>query len=281
MKVFDVGNGLISSHLVKSSGDLSLLGWINSNQCIIGNQEFKNVQFPYFRPVLEENFEDGLVIFGIKNFSRIDDDFLLQAKKFFEVLFCFGFTRVLCLSSVAVYGNVCNGFSREIDDLKPVTEYGRNKKKIEYFFEEMVPQSVLITRISNLFDLPYLRKNCFLDSYIDAVRDRQLFISHFDKNFERDFISFKFLIFCLASILKRYCWSNKLDVLNICSGQSISFGAIIEGSKDFGLSPQVEFRLIAGDVACSSISAEKLIENYSMQYSVEDFWTDVRKGLLR
>lgn len=281
MEVFDIGNGLISSYLVEKSSDLSLLGWINSSQCVIENQEFKNAQFPNFRPILEKKIEGGLVIFGIKEFSRIDDDFLLKAKVFFEILFSFGFSRVLCLSSVAVYGDSRGDVSREIDDLNPMTDYGRNKAKIEHFFANMVPQSVLITRISNLFDLPHLRKNCFLDAYIDAVRNNQLFISNFDKNFERDFISFEFLIFCLSSILKRYCWSKKLDVLNVCSGKSISFGGIIERSKDLGLSPQVEYRPMAGCVAVSSISADKLIDQYLLEYSVEDFWTDVRKGLLR
>lgn len=281
MIVFDVGNGLISSHLVRNSSDFSSLGWINSSRCVIERRDFRNAQFPYFRPVLDRKIDDGLIIFGIKNISRIDEEFLAKAADFFEILFQYGFTRVLCLSSVAVYGDIRDRFASEKDELNPLTEYGQNKEKIERFFVGLVPQSVLIMRISNLFGVPQLRPNCFLDAYIYAVKEKNLFISQFDEDFRRDFISFEFLIFSLSTILKKYRWDKKIDIFNICSGESISFGMIIEESRNLGFSPQIEYGSDHGNVASSCISAKKMIEQFSLQYSADRFWMDFSKGLLR
>ncbi|MDC3058564.1 NAD-dependent epimerase/dehydratase family protein [Litorivicinus sp.] len=279
MLVFDVGHGLISSCLIKSSSHLSSLGWLNSRECIIEDREFKNVKFPTFQPKLNKKVEDGLVIFGIKNISKIDEDFFSKAKQFFETLFRCGFTKILCLSSVAVYGDVQNNFSGEADELNPLTEYGRDKKNIEQFFESMVPQSVLIVRISNLFGLPQSGSGCFLDAYINSIKNKKKFISQFDKDFRRDFISFEFLISSLSTVLKGYNWREKVDILNICSGESISFGRIIEVSNDLGFSPQVEYRLSHDNIVSSRVSANKMIEQYSLQYSTARFWVDFNNGL--
>jgi nucleoside-diphosphate-sugar epimerase len=136
-------------------------------------------------------------------------------------------SRVIFLSSVAVYGN-SQTKSSEISPTETINEYGRNKLLIESLIEKHFLNRCIILRIANVFGAKGLSH--ILDSFKSLNRNGVTEIT-FPLRIYRDFIHYKDIILILDAIISRRLTTQGLCIVNIASGRFYRIDKLLRKSR--------------------------------------------------
>lgn len=157
-------------------------------------------------------------------------------------------TRLVFISSAAVYGNLHNSPISEIENPKPISAYGRHKLKAENLCQEYVENYQLKISIIRFFSLygPDLKKQLLWDAANKAIKGQNIF---FGSGAEmRDFLYISDaveLIYMLGNSA-----SKKLEIFNGGSGMPVSTKEVIEcifQELGINLTPEFSNKINPGD----------------------------------
>jgi UDP-glucose 4-epimerase len=171
--------------------------------------------------------------------------------------------RLINLSSVAVYGNTASPASED-HPISLVNSYGVGKKALEEYCDLNLDTTVHHLRISNVFgDIAF---DDIVNRMLRSQKDcKPLSIAEPTK-ITRDFISIETLLRAIKEIVVDVRSFQKREVLNICSGESITLHTLMEIVRSInGDSLNFTETTAPNDVICSSLISNKRIKSrYSM-----------------
>jgi len=162
---------------------------------------------------------------------------------------------VFNLSSVAIYGNNFNS-SNEFTIPSPINEYGSIKLKLENLYNSLFEAKVCHLRISNVFGDS--RLNDVINTFINTVLCGKTIEIWGKPTVSRDFISLQTVIKKISICVQKLETIESRDIINICSGTSITLHDVLEIIEEVLDSPVhhevlknssavIEFSIIATD----------------------------------
>lgn len=135
-------------------------------------------------------------------------------------------SKVIFLSSAAVYGNVSEKYIGEKTEVKPISPYGLHKKLCEDiadYYAKQYQMDITILRVFSVYG-PGLKKQIMWDMYQKYIKNGK--IELFGTGEEaRDFIYIEDLIRCIDCILQSKVQNG---VYNIANGRALTIKSIAE-----------------------------------------------------
>jgi dTDP-4-dehydrorhamnose reductase len=172
-------------------------------------------------------------------------------------------TRIINLSSVAVYGNHDNIHS-ETSKVDPVNSYGLEKLDIELFIQNAGFFQVHNLRISNVFGDPNLGD--LVNKIIFAAKNEsELFLSE-PNNVFRDFISINHVVDIIIEVINSD-YRIPFETINVARGNSISLLELFE-ICEYYLDKKLYFsyrRLRPDEIKVSRLNNDKLLAQYPIE----------------
>jgi dTDP-4-dehydrorhamnose reductase len=129
------------------------------------------------------------------------------------------------ISTRFVYSNFKKKLSEKEKILKPFTNYGKNKLKIERNIKKILPFRHLILRVSNiLYNDIKIKKKLFFYTVLQSLKKKNKIILNFKPSTFKDFITPDFF----SNSLDKLILSNTVGTFNFCSGIKIRVEDIVK-----------------------------------------------------
>jgi hypothetical protein len=162
---------------------------------------------------------------------------------------------VFNLSSVAVYGD-SNHFNHEFVNPHPISTYGTKKLALENLYDSLFASKLCHLRISNVFGDS--RFNDVINRFITSIINGKAIEIWGTPNTSRDYISLQTVVNKISTCLQNSVKLETREVLNICSGHSMTLQEVVEMIQDLlnrhisfeikdNVEPIIQFSAIASD----------------------------------